>query len=151
MMNANKEQIAAMAKDLSTKANEKFLKSYSYWKKGVIGYYLSDLIDKFKEICEEKEGMPNTFSELKEWILNGASGWSEYSYGGCSLIYDSDIAKTLCTPSELKRNKYGERKPNKNEEWLDVQTRALCEAYRYLRQFYRSYYVLNLDKGKEEM
>lgn len=151
MMNANKEQITAMANYLSTKANEKLLKSHSCWKKGVNGYYLPDLIDKFKEICEEKEGMPDTAAELKKWILNGAVSWREYSWGGRSLICDSDITETLCTPSELKRNKHGERKPNRNEEWLDVQTRALCEAFWHLRHFYRSYYVLNLDKGKEEM
>ena len=151
MMNANKEQIAAMAKNLSTRANEKLLRSRSYWKKGVIGYYLSDLIDEFKGICEKKEGMPDTTAELKKWILNGAASWREYSYGGCSLIYDSDIAETLCTPSELKRNKHGERKPNRDDEWLDVQARALSEASWYLRLFYRSYYAKNLDKGKEEM
>lgn len=150
MMNANKEQIAAMAKNLSTRANEKLLKSHSCWKKGVFGYYLFDLIDKFKKICEEKEGMPDTTAELKKWILNGATSWREYSYRGCSLIYNSDIAETLCTPSELKRNKHGERKPSRDEEWLDVQARVLLEAFWYLRLYYQSYYAKNLDKGKEE-
>ena len=150
MMNANKEQIATMINFLSGKANEKLLKSHSCWKKGVIGYYLSDLIDKFKEICEKKEGIPDTTAELKKWILNGADSWREYSYTDRSLIYDSDIAEILCTPSELKRNKHGERKPNRDEEWLDVQARALLEASWYLGLFYRSYYAKNLDKGKEE-
>jgi hypothetical protein len=34
----------------------------------------------------------------------------------------------FCTPSELKKTHNGERKPNKNEEWLDVQARALNQA-----------------------
>lgn len=148
-MKATTEQIQKMTNFLTSKANERLLKSHSCWKKGVIGYYLSDLIDKFKEICEEKEGMPDTTAELKKWILNGAASWTEYSYGGCSLIYDSDIAETLCTPSELKRNKHGERKPNRDEEWLDVQARALWEAFWHLRLYYQSYYAKNLDKGKE--
>ena len=64
----------------------------------------------------------------KENLLNGASNWAEYSYGGCSLIYDTDIAERLCTPSELKRKRGGELPPNTSENWLDVQTRALAQA-----------------------
>lgn len=52
--------------------------------------------------------------------------------GGCYLIYNSDIAKMFCTPSELKKTHNGERKPNKNEEWLDVQARALNQAARMI-------------------
>ena len=36
-------------------------------------------------------------------LLNGAVSWQEYSDGGCSLIYDGDIAARVCTPSEYKR------------------------------------------------
>jgi hypothetical protein len=54
----------------------------------------------------------------------------QYSYGGCSLIYDCDIAERLCSPSELKRTRDGERSPNAKEEWLDVQARALYQAAR---------------------
>lgn len=61
-------------------------------------------------------------------LLNGANTWHEFSWGGCSLIYDYQIAKRLCTPSELKRTMDGYRKPNKYEEWLDVQARALDQA-----------------------
>lgn len=61
-------------------------------------------------------------------MLNGARDWSEYSYGGCSLIYDGDIAERLCTPGELKRTRHGERRPNSREGWLDVQARALSQA-----------------------
>ena len=28
-------------------------------------------------------------------LLNGASDWHEYSWGGCSLIYDTEIAERL--------------------------------------------------------
>ena len=65
---------------------------------------------------------------LKEQMLNGADNWSQYSYGGSALIYDGDIAERLCSPSELKKVKGGERRPNANEEWLDVQARALSQA-----------------------
>ena len=65
---------------------------------------------------------------LKAQMLNGADNWSQYSYGGSALIYDGDIAERLCSPSEYKRSREGERRPNSREEWLDVQARALTQA-----------------------
>ena len=44
-------------------------------------------------------------------------------------MYDGDIAAALCTPSELKKTRNGERRPNSREEWLDVQARALHQAF----------------------
>ena len=66
--------------------------------------------------------------KLREAMLNGARDWMQYSWGGCSLCYNGQIAERLCTPSELKRTKGGENPPNKGEEWLDVQARALYQA-----------------------
>lgn len=65
-------------------------------------------------------------------LLNGAPNWNEYSWGGCALIYDEDIARTLCNPSELRRTDNGRRRPNAREEWLDVQARALYQAARVI-------------------
>ena len=61
-------------------------------------------------------------------LLNGARDWSEYSWGGCALIYDGDIAARCCNPSELRRTHGGQRDPNPRETWLDVQARALYQA-----------------------
>ena len=66
--------------------------------------------------------------KVRAALLNGAADWSQYSWGGCSLIYDSDIAERLCSPSELKKTRNGERRPNSREEWLDTQARALFQA-----------------------
>ena len=66
--------------------------------------------------------------KVRAALLNGAADWSQYSWGGCSLIYDCDIAERLCCPSELKKTRNGERRPNSREEWLDVQARALYQA-----------------------
>lgn len=52
------------------------------------------------------------------------------AWGGSALVYDGDIAAALCTPSELKRTRNGDRRPNSREEWLDVQARALRQAFR---------------------
>ena len=64
--------------------------------------------------------------------LTGAKDWKQYSRGGWSLVYDGDIARTLCTPSELERTKDGQRRPNSREDWLDVQARALFQAQKLL-------------------
>lgn len=65
-------------------------------------------------------------------LLNGADNWRHYSYGGCALVYDADIAETLCTPSELRKvtRKDGtiSQNVNRRENWLDVQARALYQA-----------------------
>ena len=109
-------------------------KTRSAWDKGVREYAL-ELVETLEEgirggyFDEEDMQSPNL---LKRQLLNGASDWTEYSYGGCSFIYDSDIAERLCTPSELKKNRNGERRPNANETWLDTQARALNQAARMI-------------------
>lgn len=110
-------------------------KDRSAWKKGVTIYALEILDDLEEQIdggylTEEIFESPKL---LDKAMLNGAKDWNQYSWGGCSLIYDGDIAERLCTPSELKRTRNGERRPNSSEEWLDVQTRALYQAARKIR------------------
>ncbi len=90
----------------------------SAWGKGVQLYA--------EELRDSLEGRPAT----KENLLNGAVNWHQYSYGGCSLVYDMDIAERLCSPSELKRKRGGELQPSGQESWLDVQARALEQAAR---------------------
>ena len=102
----------------------------SAWDKGVTAYAL-DLLDGLQESidCGTLDSADLIApKDLHKALLNGAGSWSEYSWGGCSLIYDSDIAERLCTPSELKRTRNGERRPNSREEWLDTQARALYQA-----------------------
>lgn len=97
----------------------------SAWAKGVKDYAV--MIVKLLEIEEI------TSEDIKNKVLlNGAESWEQYSYGGCALIYDEDIAKSLCTPSELRKvtRKDGTVRQNANsrESWLDVQARALFQA-----------------------
>lgn len=98
----------------------------SAWSKGVKGYALELL----ENMSEDKEFYGNP-ADKKE-LLNGADSWSQYSWGGCSECYDADIAARLCSPSELKKSRDGERRPNSREEWLDVQARALTQAERLI-------------------
>lgn len=104
-------------------------KDRSAWNKGVTVYAL-ELLDNLEEYREyNNSDMIINRATLKTELLNGAESWSQYSYGGSSLIFDYDIAERLCTPSELKRTKSGELNPNSRESWLDVQARALSRAY----------------------
>ena len=70
-------------------------------------------------------------------LLNGAADWTAYSFGGCALIYDADIAERLATASELKRKRGGELPPNASETWLDCQARALSQAARLIAKISR--------------
>lgn len=111
----------------------------SAWDKGVKEYAL-ELADELAEY-ERHAGKPVPQGDrkaLKEALLNGADSWSQYSNGGCSLIYDGDIAERLCSPSELKKRKGGEYAPNRNETWLDVQARALWAAEIKIRKYFLS-------------
>jgi hypothetical protein len=95
----------------------------SAWNRGVKAYALDMLV------CMPRNVEYGSIDALKADLLNGARSWSEYSWGGCALIYNEDIARRLCTPYELKKTRNGERRPNAQEEWLDCQARALNQAW----------------------
>lgn len=97
----------------------------SAWTKGVKKYAL-ELVEAL-ELDDDAEIIKGV-NLSTEILLNGAESWSQYSWGGSALIYDSDIALRLCTLSELKRTNGGVKRPNGREAWFDVQSRALYQA-----------------------
>lgn len=105
------------------------IRTRSAWSAGVKSY-ADEILDNIATAeAEHRINMAiATRHDLESAALNGADDWGAYSWGGCSLIYNNDIAATLCTPSELKRTRNGARRPNSREEWLDVQARALYQA-----------------------
>ena len=106
----------------------------SAWDKGV-KVYAAELVGDLEEAIKGgyfSTGKMSDRDALKAQLLNGASSWSQYSYGGSALVYDSDIAERLCSPSELKKRRGGEWQPSKEETWLDVQARALHQAARMI-------------------
>lgn len=111
-------------------------KDRSAWGKGVNAYAL-ELVEELKERAEYEGRDPESEKECREWMLNGAQDWEQYSWGGSSLIYNADIAERLCCPSELKKTRNGERRPNNREEWLDTQARALYQAASRVVNAYR--------------
>ena len=102
-------------------------KARSKWQKAVIIYsvmLLENIQDDHDRINDDI-----TFNDLEVLLLNGAKNWSRYSWGGNALISNEDIAKMLATPSELKKTCNGKKRPNRKEEWLDTQARALTQAF----------------------
>ena len=102
-------------------------KARSAWTKGVKWYALN-LVE---AIYQNDIDIVKTDVSI---YLNGAKNWHEYSYGVHSgtLVYDYDIAKLLCAPSELKKTDFGRKSPNSRENWLDIQARALYQAHRLI-------------------
>lgn len=107
----------------------------SAWARGVTKY-ASELLEKLFEDVQngyfDLEDIDNP-KMLQKKLLNGADNWEQYSWGGSALVCDFNIAERLCTPSELKKTKNGQRRPNSKEEWLDVQARALYQASRLVQ------------------
>lgn len=99
-------------------------KDRSAWDKGVTEY-AEELTE---GLCTWGIGELVNPSCVRRDLRNGARDWHEFSWGGCSLIYNRDIAERLCTPSELKRTNGGRKAPNSREQWLDTQARALYQA-----------------------
>lgn len=91
------------------------------------------------ELVESLDSAADLSNEtlLEKAILNGAGDWQQYSEGGCALVYDTDIAERVCSPSALKRCKGGERQPNARENWLECQARALWQAAALVLRAYR--------------
>ena len=133
-------------------------KNLSKWKKGVYDYAeemlddLDDFIIEFNDIHDKTDIILNFGKQL----LNGAPNTRAYSWGGCSLIYNEDIAQRLCTTSELKKKDYGRLQPTSKIEWLDLQARAIYQAIILLKnilneliynEFDYIIYLESLDKN----
>lgn len=129
---AEVEEAPVKVEDLRNKVDS--IKARSAWMKGV-KLYASDLLDGLEEAIDggwfdaEDIKAPKL---LEKQLLNGASDWDQYSWGGCSLCYNGQIAKRLCTASELKKTQNGAKDPNPREQWLDTQARALYQAARLI-------------------
>ena len=107
------------------------LKFRSVWRKAV----QTDAVFLLEKVKEHDNLKDITNNNLEEALLNGVKNWHEFSWGGYGLVYDKDIAKHYCTPSELRKVQYkegGVKQPNSREQWLDVQSRALFQSSRLI-------------------
>lgn len=117
------------------------MKQRSKWSRGV--YQIA--IDRVEELDSNEVitwyNLLNgaLFAGLKENHKNIYDACKKYSWGGCYLIYDEDIANLLSNRSEAYTKKGNfKNKPNKNEEWLDIQSRAIYQAFRILIKNYKN-------------
>lgn len=107
-------------------------KARSAWDKGV-KEIAESLLDKYEEIVQYREGSDPVPPLTEKTVLNGAHSWEQYCYDGLAMIYDREIAKTFCTPSELRRKYFGRKAPNSRETWMDVQVRAHVQAWTLIK------------------
>lgn len=112
------------------------IKPRSAWDKGV-KEIAESLLDQYEEIVRYGEGSDPVPPLTEKAVLNGANSWEQYCYGGCAMIYDREIAETLCTPSELRRTDHGRKAPNSRETWMDVQVRAHVQAWALIKRCMR--------------
>lgn len=96
----------------------------SYWSRGVA----SLIRDYGEDVLGEHDGEIISARDFYKIWNCGNDSLRDAVYGGCFDIWNYDIAKRLCTPSELKKSNEGMRRPNRNEEWLDVEIRAMYQA-----------------------
>lgn len=128
----------ATAKNIQAVTNEvNNTKTRSAWSRGVRAYAL-EMLESFEEWRKWSEENGESVPELDEVaVLNGASDWRAWAYGGCGLCYNYAIAERLCTTSELKLTRGGERMPNARESWPDVEARAAAQAWRMITEAVR--------------
>lgn len=130
----NETIFSAIKKEIETRTGR------SAWNKGVTAYAL-ELVEGLEEAITrgyfDIDDL-KTPKLLEKALLNGAEDWTQYSYGGSALINDGDIAERLCCPSELKKTRNGELRPNSRENWLDVQSRALFQACNRVKKAVRA-------------
>lgn len=107
-------------------------KARSAWGKGVKDI-AECLLDKYEQIVWDREGSDPVPPLTEKTVRNGAKNWEQYCYGGCAMAYDREIARALCTPSELRRTDYGRKAPNSRETWMDVQVRAYVQAWALIK------------------
>lgn len=114
--------------DLLKKLNA--VKTRSAWDRGVLDYAL-EIVDEHGDGDIQSVDDVLNYRRDKHESLYSVAKWQ--SEGGCFEIYNEDIAERLCTPSELKHctHKDGRLRDmaNARESWLDVQTRAVFQAY----------------------
>lgn len=81
---------------------------------------------------EEFEKDIKDYKTLKIAVLNGAENFKEASYNGNFLIYNYDLAKLFCTPKQLEKLEARKQFPQGigGESWLDIQARAIVQAFR---------------------
>ena len=100
----------------------------SAWGRGV-----QAAADEIVERVDYTDELPASYKPFERALLGGARDWSQYSWGGCSLCCNVEIAERYMTPSGLKRYMAPGHEASEGfggEQLLDMQARALRAACR---------------------
>ena len=131
-------------KELKNKLNEEQKHARGTYQKAICQYafeLVDNISDNYKTTAEELEHL-ESITSLKERALNGASGWEQYSWGGCSLCYNDDILTRLFCPSLVK--KYQNTDTIRGRHLLDYQASALARA------FCKINFIIKMSKAEEQ-
>lgn len=101
------------------------IKCRSAWNKGVKVYAVM-LLENLKEHGYHGRDITSP-AILRKSLLNGATDWEHFSRGGCALVYNGAIVKTLCPPAIVERYNSGKLNVSTDDifEW---QRQALRQA-----------------------
>ena len=89
-----------------------------------------------------------TQDKLRDLLLNGAfdyykpydeqAHWKRYSEGGCSLIWNIEIAQRVCTPNQYKKLEDKINSGDDTHDWIMIQARCLFDAAQLIYQTFNS-------------
>ena len=116
-------------KELKNKLETEQEKARGTYQKAICEYAFElcdNIADNYITTADELEHL-ESITNLKERALNGASDWTQYSWGGCSLCYDYDILARLFCKSIVK--KYENSDSVRGRHLLDWQACALSKAF----------------------
>jgi hypothetical protein len=103
----------------------------SAWNDGVLAYAI-EMINKIEDSQEHI---------CVQAVLNGCDNFIQLSETGRYLTYDDDIVNRLMTPANRKKFADGKLdSPNKYESWLDIQAKAMGQAWYLISKTSAFYY-----------
>ena len=109
------------------------IKCRSAWNNGVKVYAVM-LLENLKENGYKGRDITSP-ALLRKSLLNGAADWEIYSRGGCAMVYNGDIVKTLFTPARCAEYLNNCNKDNFSTDYIfDCQRLALQQAERLIMQ-----------------
>lgn len=117
---------------LQLDAYEAQKKSRSAWDRGV-AEYMEELLYELANRLRKLNLTDPSSVDVRALLLNGADNWTKYSFGGCTLIYNEDIAERLAPPSRRKRLE------NNSELAMTCQARALEQAASRIVRLWNKY------------
>lgn len=127
---------------LMTKKPKSGHRNWAVWQ------YAIELTDNIATNGDDKKWERWDVDKLRDLLLNGARdydkphdelrNWIRYSEGGGALIWNVDIAKRVCTPSQYKKLENVIGTWEDKHEWIKIQARCLYDAAQLIYKTFNS-------------